>query len=117
MRRMNEDAETRAYYSYTTGLTCTPEEDMARQEFKADTDINLLLARFGVNTPQRQVTYGEQDYTMDLQRAHAAQFEAARAWKRLDDDTKRAFPSPRDMLAGLANGRLPAYLAQKKRTP
>lgn len=51
------------------GLACPPEEDMARQEFKKDADINVIVERIMRGQPvpmTRNAGYSATDYTADL---------------------------------------------------
>lgn len=40
--------EERESRSLMTGLNCDPAEDMAKQQFKEETDINEIVRRFGI---------------------------------------------------------------------
>lgn len=63
------------------GVECTAAEDMARQEYKLESDIQYQLARFGQGMPHQ---HGEFDFDRaDLQQALAAVEEAAQAFGRL----------------------------------
>lgn len=107
-------------WSHATGLACDPEGDKARQEHKNETDINVILGRFGVNVAQRQPTFGEVDYDVDLQTAMAAIGAAQRAHQRLPDSLKERYPDWRSVLNGLHSGQFRIDLdkvAQEARKP
>lgn len=59
----SQKAYDRDAVSDETALRCPPEEDMTRQEFKDETDINTILRRFNISgeLPQnvRMPTYGD----------------------------------------------------------
>lgn len=78
--------------------------DMARQEFKADADINTLLMRFGVMPPQKEVYFGDVDYSIDLQQALSAVKQARDAWRRMPAEVKADFPTWQSLLNGLELG-------------
>lgn len=47
-----------------TSVLCSDEEDMTRQEFKDDADVNVLISRHGGMV--RPVVYGEHNFDEDL---------------------------------------------------
>lgn len=62
-------------------VECTASEDMARQEYKLESDIAYQMARFGQGMPHQ---HGEFDFDRaDLQQALAAVEEATQAFQRL----------------------------------
>lgn len=69
--------------SRSTWTKFNPKEDVARQEFKADCDIQTLLTRYGAFAPARPVSYGaDVDYDVqasDILHANYAVSEAAQA--------------------------------------
>lgn len=91
-------------YSDKASIDFADAIDTARQEFKDDADVNKLLAKFGVNAPQRQVTFGEVDYTLDLQDAFDAIKQAKAAYNRLPDEIKKDYPSWQTLLNGINTG-------------
>lgn len=93
-------------YSLRSALDCSDSKDMARQEFKEETDINILLAKFGVNQQQRQPQYGEADYTVDLQQSLHAVEQTKQAHKHLSPEIKSKYPTWQSMLDGMASGEL-----------
>lgn len=92
-------------YSLETAIDAS-EGGVARQEFKDEADINIMLAKFGVFAPQKEVFFGDVDYGIDLQQALFAIADAKRAWQLMPDDVKKEFPTWRDLLNGLESGRL-----------
>lgn len=115
MRNRNEPDSDKEYYGELTAISCTAEEDRTRQEDADETDINRILERFGVGqTPQqRQVSYGELDYTMDLYTALESTAEAKRGHAKLPNDLKKLYPTWKHFLEGLSNGRFAHDLAER----
>lgn len=100
----------------------TPEgESMTRQELAPEADINLLLARFGVEQQQRPLpTTSEIDYTMDLQQAHEAVRQAKQADYRVPDELRDKYPNWIAVLTGAETGEYQRDLAElqkRKATP
>lgn len=93
-------------YSELTSVDFTDSRDMARQEFKADADINLLLARYGVGTPQRLPVFGEVDFTLDLQKAFEAIGEAKLMHARLPENLRAKYRDWASLLNALDSGAL-----------
>lgn len=93
-------------YSQLTAVDTTGWEDVARQEFKVEADINEMLKRFGVISNQRPIQSGEIDYTIDLQQAIEAVNEAKRVWQRMPPEIKAAFPTWQSLLNAANTGDL-----------
>jgi len=66
--------------SLESGLSCPLDEDTCRQEFAQESDINRILARYGVNVPQLRPQYGEVDMDMSYQDAVNASREVSEAF-------------------------------------
>lgn len=98
--------EQQEYYSELTALDCSNSADMARQEFKKETDINDLMRRFGLSTPTRPPEYSDVDWNIDLQSALAAIADSKRAWYTLPDNLRQKYPNWRDLLNALEKGEL-----------
>lgn len=81
-------------------------KDTARQEFRDEADINYMLSRFGITQPRGAPTYGEWDYSIDLQSALESVREARAGYRTLPEDLRRKFPSMEDMLRAVENGSL-----------
>lgn len=92
-------------YSVNGGIDAS-QGDVARQEFKADADINLMLAKFGVFAPQKQVYFGDVDYGIDLQQALAAIADAKQAWQVMPPEIKKEFPTWKELLNALESGQI-----------
>lgn len=91
----------------TLDASNTPDnKDVARQEFKDEADINVMLAKFGVTQPRGTPTYGEWDDSIDLQTAVQSVRDARSAYHALPEELRNKFPRMEDLLAALENGSL-----------
>lgn len=79
-------------------------EDMARQEYAQEADINYMLSRFGVTPRRGDPTYGETDDTVDLQNAIHSVREARAGYYNLPKEIREKFPNMESMLAAIENG-------------
>lgn len=93
-------------YSFLTGLDCSDLPDMTRQEGKEDADINVLLRKFGVGIPQRQIVYGSADFDMDLQQAYAAIEEVKGAWFLMPEEIRTKYKDWPTLMVALDAGEL-----------
>lgn len=94
-------------YSVSGAIDTTSLEDTARQEQKAETDINVLMARFGVAAfAQRPAlsTGADVDYDLDLQTALGSIAQAKDAWFGMPEEIRKAFPTWQSLLVGLDSG-------------
>lgn len=103
--------------SLQTGLDCSTMPDLARQEFKQEADINILLARFGVNAPSRQPVYGEADFDLDLQQALTAIQEAKTAWATMPIELRQQYPTWQALLTALDRGDINIKIGDPPPTP
>lgn len=105
-------------YSLDTALDCSILPDLARQEFKEETDVNTVLARYGVGGMKRQPEYSELDYDMDLQQSLMAIREAERAIEKLPPELAEKYSTWERLLAGAYSGNfktdLDSYQAAKE---
>lgn len=112
-RKQTDSHEKNAKYGAITAIDCSDLPDMVHPEFLPETDINLMLARFGVNPysiPQRQPAFGAADYTMDLQTAMITVEQAQRAWRKLTPEMRAIFPDWRTFLNGIADGTVDQHM-------
>lgn len=68
-----------------------PTQDITRQEYKKETEIDFILQRYGV--PQPSGRFGEFDSSVDLQEAIRLQGELAQAFDRLPDHLRQKYGS------------------------
>lgn len=87
-------------------IDCSGDNDMARQEYKDEADINYMLSKFGITQPRGTPVYGEWDDTVDLQSALQSVSDARAAFKELPDQLKNKFHRMEDLLTALENGSL-----------
>lgn len=65
--RLRQQLDNHDRITRECGLVCPLEEDRTRQEFKDETDVNRIVARFfPFAPPMNPVQYGEQDMGVDL---------------------------------------------------
>lgn len=100
--------------SAMAAIDFTATEDLARQEFKLEADINVLLGRFGLDTPVRRVTFGEVDFGIDLQQALSAVDQATTAYRDLPPALRAEFPTWQSVLNALVTGRLKIRLGEHR---
>lgn len=103
-----------AEYSFKTALDCSDMPDTTRQEFKDETDVNKILARYGVNAQMRPVQYGESDFDLDLQTALQAVYTAQDAVRNLPPDLAAKYPTWESFMQAAYNGNLQRDLDAKK---
>lgn len=93
-------------YSAAAAISFDGVEDMARQEFRDEADINIILKKFGATAPQRPLVFGEADYDMDLQTAMLAIDAAKDIHLHLGPALQEKYPTWQDVLNGVATGQL-----------
>lgn len=104
--RTQVDGKQRAF-SKASAIDCSDSRDMARQEFKAEADTNLLLARFGVGVPQKAITFGDRDMVGDpLQTALAAIATARQAYRDLPPEIRAEYPTWQRLVSALQSRKL-----------
>lgn len=95
------------------GVACTAEEDMARQEFKKEADVNYLLKKYGAGVPLRQVAYGAQEFGVDaleaLERVNAAQD----AFNALPEAIQEKYGDWRTLSMAIADGSFEAPVVEE----
>lgn len=105
VRTQHDDAQQT--YSQAGGLDCSDSKDTTRQEFRDETDVNVILRRFGVDSFQaKQPLFGETDYEIDLQQALDAIKTAKEVHRGLPPELKKIYPNWRSMLNGANTGDL-----------
>lgn len=112
-RRQSDDDQQR--HSDAAAIDFTDDPGKTRQEFKDEADTNILLKRFGVGIPQKQVTYGETDFNIDLQTALEAVAIAKKAYKDLPADLRKQYPSWQTLLNHIESGKLTLDLTPPKK--
>ena len=81
----------------------------ARQEFKDEADINVLLRRYGV-VPVSAADYGEFDDTLTLQDAYERVKLAEQAFSALDVKFRQRYKSWQELYSAIEEGRFVAQV-------
>lgn len=106
-RSQVEPPERTAHFRALSGISCPPEGDMTRQEFKEDCDLNSVLRRYGaLPTPVQPTPYGELNTDLDLQTAYEALRAAETAYEGLPLGLRQKFPSWALLAQAMAAGEL-----------
>lgn len=80
-------------------------EDRARQEFKDETDVNVILRRFGAGGFEvRPVQYGIQETDLELQTVYAAAAVAEDGWLKLPEHVRKRYSGWPELLSAVEAG-------------
>lgn len=93
-------------YSQATALDMSESKDLARQEFRDEADINIILKKFGVTSHGITPRFQEVDYDADLQSALGAIAEARRVHADIDPELRKKYPTWQSLLNAMATGEL-----------
>lgn len=105
MRSQAASAEEMEQWSDDAAISFPESEDRARQEFKDESDVNVILRRFGAGGFEpRPVVYGVQDFDDDLQGVYIAAAEAQAGWNRLPEHLRKRYPGWPELLAAVDAG-------------
>lgn len=103
-------------WSDRAALDFTGVDVIVRTEYRDETDLNVLLARFGANTPVRQMDWGaEIDNRIDLQTALNAIEQAKRIMPNVPEALRNQFHNWQEVLNGVESGTYPAAIAEMQR--
>lgn len=92
------------FVDYPVVVACTPEEDMARQEYRLQSDLQYQVTRFGAGLP---FSSGEVNWdNMDLTRAFELLEESRQAWFRLPRVVRDRYQSWDNVERAAASGEL-----------
>lgn len=94
-----------------------PSETGARQEFKMDADVNVLLRRFGAVPSTAGLRYGETDDSVDLLTALEAQSRAVAVFDGLPASLRALYGSWQELAADLSAGRVRVAPAASSTVP
>lgn len=101
-------------YSLKSAISFPEEENKTRAEFRADSDINSLMARYGAIPPaQRQAQYGIANFDDDLTTAYAAIDNAREVYNALPPEVKKLYPSWEQLAQEIARGDANPALGQE----
>lgn len=102
------------FWSEATGISFQGTPVLTRQEYAEEADVNILLNRFGVNTPLREMQWGaEIDDRLDLQQALYAIDQAKQI--KVPDELRAQFPTWQHVLNGAESGAYQHALAEHER--
>lgn len=99
--RLNDEMSAAAGISFE-GVT-----DLARQEFREEADVNVLMSRYGVgdwSAPAPQ--FGEVDWDIDLHTAHISIDRAQQAFYHLPSELQQKYQTTSAMLDAMNSGEL-----------
>lgn len=92
-----------------TLVMCTPEEDMARQEFKEQVDVNRVVSQYGTNLFVMNHR-GEFHQELDLTTAYQAVEESRAAWAKLPKEVRERYGSWDALQTAAESGELSEFL-------
>lgn len=95
-----------AQLSLESGVSCPPDEDRCRQEFKDESDVFTILKRHGGIPSYAQPVYGEVDFDINLQDAYTAVAHTRELFLKLPPDVRAKYGSWTGVLKALADGEL-----------
>lgn len=102
--RSPDDRLTAEEKALLFGVRCPPEEDTARQEFKADADTSTILSRYGAGASFPMPSSGVVDYTAEFRQLADAAVEAKQAFERIPLKLRRGYANWREFLEGVSRG-------------
>lgn len=98
-------------------VDCTNFPDMARQEFKDETNVNNIINRFlttGIPPTQRQPVFGDTDFDIDLHTGYLAVENAQRAFLQLPTNLKEQYKNVQGLLDAIWKGEFKADLLEQR---
>lgn len=95
-------------FSQEAALSFEGSKDVTRQEYKAETDIRTILAKFGVpnNGAQPAPDLTHTNYDIDLQEAYRLRDENMRLLHRLPPEIRNKYKTAAELIAAIDNGQL-----------
>lgn len=88
-------------------VDCSNMPDLARQEFKAESDTQSILKKFGVEAfHNRPILAYEFDDSLDLKTALDTVRQTQEAYQRLPDNIKQRFPDWNAVALGVEKGEI-----------
>lgn len=85
------------------------QKSLTRQEQGPDTDVNRILAAYGVPFG-RPAQFGEVDFTLDLQRLYEVRDIYTDVLQKLPQSVRDQFPDAAAIMRGVADGTLRASI-------
>lgn len=87
-----------------SGLVCPDEEDLTRQEFREEVNVNNVVSRHGIVS--RPVQFGEWDFDQDLTGSMQATRDVQAAYERLPHEVRVKYPDMAAVVAAIVSGSL-----------
>lgn len=88
-------------------ISCPVDDEITRQEFAKDADVNVLLRRFGAVPPMRgDPRFVEVDFSTDLLSAYGAVERARAAYAELPARIRDLYPNWQAVVEALHSGQL-----------
>lgn len=104
-RKQSDLAKDVEAWSDEAAIRFPVEEDRTRQEFAEETDVNVILRRFGAGGfESRPVSYGVQDMNLDLQGVYESVRFADEAWEKLPAHLRKKYPAWPELLDAMERG-------------
>lgn len=97
-----EDLDRIAAKEVKCDVVCSEEEDMTRQEFKEECDVNHILRQHGYTV--RPVVYGEHSFDQDLTSQMQARSVFQLWYDSAPSDVREAYPDLGSFLAAFGSG-------------
>lgn len=106
-------------YAIATTIDCTAAEDMTRQEFKDEADVNVVLRKFGIGalTTMRHPMFGNYDENIQFQDMMASIEPARRAYDDLPLELRQRYPTLATFLTALEERRITIDIEPEEKTP
>lgn len=90
-----------------SGIVCTEAEDMARQEYKLQSDLSYQVQRFGAGLPFQS---GELNTDLDLTKAFELIEESQQRWLSVPKSVRDRYQSWANVEAAAQSGELAQFL-------
>lgn len=105
MRVQSASVAEMAEWSDEAAISFPVGEDRARQEFAEESDVNVILRRFGAGGFQvRPVQYGIQDLDLDLQSVYDSASVASEAWEKLPERLRNRYAGWPELIQAVEAG-------------
>ncbi len=117
--RSRFDTEAQAIEAFNSGLTTDHLPDLARQEFKNESDINTIIGRVGPDglIHKQGAIYTETDFGLDLQSAMELVSEMKAAHRRLPRALREEYPTWVNLIAAIESGAFQRELLNQQPEP
>ena len=97
-----DDLDRIAAVKVDVGVVCSEDEDMTRQEFREECDVNHILRQHGYMV--RPVQYGEHNFDSDLTQQMQSRSVFQMWYDSAPEDVRQAYPDLGSFLAAFGAG-------------